>query len=237
MNIPECFPCTGESMTFGKLTSAEGLVIHVPFLDQSVATLLKAATTPILIPPRDLIPSRQRLVYFRVNGASTIINAVDNIAGPTAGRIDLHQVFPSGRGKSCGQDSVAVRCGIACRPQKAELEAFKTAGTSFGHLGDAECFDWHSGRTRLQPADKGQPSRVIIFIINRFEAVCGGISDQLIAADGIFPEWDDVGVAEEYSGTQAHTDHPFDDGSRAGSAAAMQQDAFPRKVATFRRLW
>ena len=49
-------------------------------------------------------------------------------------------------------------------------------------------------------------------------------------------ERDDVGVAEEYSGTQPLTDHPFDDGGRTGSAAAMQQDAFLRKVATPRRL-
>ena len=207
MNIPECFSCAGESMTFGEFASAEGLVIHVPFLYQSVSAFLKTATTPVLIPPQDFITSGQKglRTYLRIQigNGFIITSTVDNIAGPTAGRIDLLQVLPTGRGQGCGQEGVAVRHGIACRPQKAELEAFKAARTALGH----------------------------------FKAMRGGISDKLVAADGIFPERDDVGVAEEYSGTQAGAGHPFDDGGRAGSAAAMQQDAFFREVTTFRRLW
>ena len=60
---------------------------------------------------------------------------------------------------------------------------------------------------------------------------------QFVTADGIFPERDDVGVAEEYSRTQALADHPFDDGGRAWGAAAMQQDALLREVAAIRRFW
>lgn len=229
-----------------ELASAEGLVIHVPFLYQSVSAFLKTATTPVLIPPQDFITSGQKglRTYLRIQigNGFIITSTVDNIAGPTAGRIDLLQVLPTGRGQGCGQEGVAVRHGIACRPQKAELEAFKAARTALGHIGDADdrslSLPNHrlGYRTCLQPTDKGQPCGVIIFIINRFKAMRGGISDKLVAADGIFPERDDVGVAEEYSGTQAGADHPFDDGGRAGSAAAMQQDVLLREVTTFRWL-
>lgn len=230
-----------------EFASAEGLVIHVPFLYQSVSAFLKTATTPVLIPPQDFITSGQKglRTYLRIQigNGFIITSTVDNIAGPTAGRIDLLQVLPTGRGQGCGQKGIAVHCGIAGRPQKAELEAFKAARTALGHVGDADDRSLNlpnhrlGYRTCLQPTDKGQPCGVIIFIINRFKAMRGGISDKLVAADGIFPERDDVGVAEEYSGTQAGADHPFDDGGRAGSAAAMQQDAFFREVTTFRRLW
>lgn len=230
-----------------EFASAEGLVIHVPFLYQSVSAFLKTATTPVLIPPQDFITSGQKglRTYLRIQigNGFIITSTVDNIAGPSAGRIDLLQVLPTGRGQGCGQEGVAVRHGIACRPQKAELEAFKAARTALGHVGDADDRSLNlpnhrlGYRTCLQPTDKGQPCGVIIFIINRFKAMRGGISDKLVAADGIFPERDDVGVAEEYSGTQAGADHPFDDGGRAGSAAAMQQDAFFREVTTFRWLW
>lgn len=229
-----------------EFASAEGLVIHVPFLYQSVSAFLKTATTPVLIPPQDFITSGQKglRTYLRIQigNGFIITSTVDNIAGPTAGRIDLLQVLPTGRGQGCGQEGVAVRHGIACRPQKAELEAFKAARTALGHIGDADdrslSLPNHrlGYRTCLQPTDKGQPCGVIIFIINRFKAMRGGISDKLVAADGIFPERDDVGVAEEYSGTQAGADHPFDDGGRAGSAAAMQQDVLLREVTTFRWL-
>lgn len=239
-----------------EFASAEGLVIHVPFLYQSVSAFLKAATTPVLIPPRDFITSGQKglRTYLRIQigNGFIITSTVDNIAGPTAGRIDLLQVLPTGRGQGCGQEGVAVHCGIAGSPQKAELEAFKATWTTFGHVGDADDrslnlpmrrratgigrFDRLSDRDCLQLTDKGQPCGVIIFIIDRFKAMRGGISDKLVAADGIFPERDDVGVAEEYSGTQAGADHPFDDGGRAGSAAAMQQDVLLREVTTFRWL-
>lgn len=229
-----------------EFASAEGLVIHVPFLYQSVSAFLKTATTPVLIPPQDFITSGQKglRTYLRIQigNGFIITSTVDNIAGPTAGRIDLLQVLPTGRGQGCGQEGVAVRHGIARRPQKAELEAFKAARTALGHIGDADdrslSLPNHrlGYRTCLQPTDKGQPCGVIIFIINRFKAMRGGISDKLVAADGIFPERDDVGVAEEYSGTQAGADHPFDDGGRAGSAAAVQQDVLLREVTTFRWL-
>ena len=239
-----------------EFATAKSLVIHIPFLNQGVATFLKAATAPVLIPPQDFITSGQKglRTYLRIQigNGFIITSTVDNIAGPTAGRIDLLQVLPTGRGQGCGQKGIAVHCGIAGRPQKAELEAFKATWTTFGHVGDADDrslnlpmrrratgigrFDRLSDRDCLQLTDKGQPCGVIIFIINRFKAMRGGISDKLVAADGIFPERDDVGVAEEYSGTQAGADHPFDDGGRAGSAAAMQQDAFLREVTTFRWL-
>lgn len=142
-----------------------------------------------------------------------------------------------------------MRGGVSGGTKKAELEAFQTARAALGHVGDADdrlcgrsC--WLSGLRGgfrvpgdLQSAHKGQPISVIIFIINRFEAVSGGIANQLVAANLIFPERNDVGVAEEYSRAQAGSDHPFDDGGRAGRAAAMQQDALLRKVAPFRRLW
>lgn len=247
MNIPECFSCAGESMTFGEFASAEGLVIHVPFLYQSVSAFLKTATTPVLIPPQDFITSGQKglRTYLRIQigNGFIITSTVDNIAGPTAGRIDLLQVLPTGRGQGCGQEGIAVHCGIACRPQKAELEAFKAARTALGHIGDADdqslSLPNHrlGYRTCLQLTDKGQPCGVIIFIINRLQTMSGGVATQFVTTYGIFMERDDVGVAEEYSGTQAGADHPFDDGGRAGSAAAMQQDAFFREVTTFRRLW
>lgn len=240
-----------------EFASAEGLVIHVPFLYQSVSAFLKTATTPVLIPPQDFITSGQKglRTYLRIQigNGFIITSTVDNIAGPTAGRIDLLQVLPTGRGQGCGQKGVAVHCGIAGRPQKAELEAFKATWTTFGHVGDADdwslslpmrrCatgigrFDRLSDRDCLQLTDKGQPCGVIIFIINRLQTMSGGVAAQFVTTYGIFMERDDVGVAEEYSGTQAGADHPFDDGGRAGSAAAMQQDAFFREVTTFRRLW
>lgn len=239
-----------------ELAAAKGLVIHIPFLNQGVATFLKAATAPVLIPPRDFITSGQKglRTYLRIQigNGFIITSTVDNIAGPTAGRIDLLQVLPTGRGQGCGQEGVAVRHGIACRPQKAELEAFKATWTTFGHVGDADDrslnlpmrrratgigrFDRLSDRDCLQLTDKGQPCGVIIFIINRFKAMRGGISDKLVAADGIFPERDDVGVAEEYSWTQTFTRHPLDDGGRTWSAAAVQQDVLLREVTTFRWL-
>lgn len=257
MNIPECFSCAGESMMFGELASAEGLVIHVPFLYQSVSAFLKTATTPVLIPPQDFITSGQKglRTYLRIQigNGFIITSTVDNIAGPAASRIDLIQIFPPGRGQGCGQKGIAVHCGIAGRPQKAELEAFKATWATFGHVGDADDrslnlpmrrratgigrFDRLSDRTCLQPTDKGQPCGVIIFIINRFKAMRGGVAAQFVTTYGIFMERDDVGVAEEYSWTQTFTHHPLDDGGRAGSAAAMQQDAFFREVTTFRRLW
>ena len=40
-----------------EFATAKGLVIHIPFLNQGVATFLKAATAPVLIPPRDFILS------------------------------------------------------------------------------------------------------------------------------------------------------------------------------------
>ena len=40
-----------------EFAAAKGLVIHIPFLNQGVATFLKAATAPVLIPPRDFILS------------------------------------------------------------------------------------------------------------------------------------------------------------------------------------
>lgn len=87
MNIPECFSCAGESMMFGELASAEGLVIHVPFLYQSVSAFLKTATTPVLIPPQDFITSGQKglRTYLRIQigNGFIITSTVDNIAGPT----------------------------------------------------------------------------------------------------------------------------------------------------------
>ena len=229
-----------------EFASAEGLVIHVPFLYQSVSAFLKTATTPVLIPPQDFITSGQKglRTYLRIQigNGFIITSTVDNIAGPTAGRIDLLQVLPTGRGQGCGQEGVAVRHGIACRPQKAELEAFKAARTALGHIGDADdrslSLPNHrlGYRTCLQPTDKGQPCGVIIFIINRLQTMSGGVAAQFVTTYGIFMERDDVGVAEEYSGTQAGADHPFDDGGRAGSAAAVQQDALLREVTTFRWL-
>jgi len=68
------------------------------------------------------------------------------------------------------------------------------------------------GRRGLKPTDKGQPSCVIIFIINGFQTVSSGITTKFIATDGIFPERDDVGVAEEYPRAQTLSYHPFDDG-------------------------
>ena len=257
MNIPECFSCAGESMMFGELASAEGLVIHVPFLYQSVSAFLKTATTPVLIPPQDFITSGQKglRTYLRIQigNGFIITSTVDNIAGPTAGRIDLLQVLPTGRGQGCGQEGIAVHCGIAGRPQKAELEAFKATWTTFGHVGDADDrslnlpmrrratgigrFDRLSDRTCLQPTDKGQPCGVIIFIINRFKAMRGGVAAQFVTTYGIFMERDDVGVAEEYSWTKTFTHHPLDDGGRTWSAAAVQQDALLREVTTFRWFW
>ena len=229
-----------------EFASAEGLVIHVPFLYQSVSAFLKTATTPVLIPPQDFITSGQKglRTYLRIQigNGFIITSTVDNIAGPTAGRIDLLQVLPTGRGQGCGQEGVAVHCGIACRPQKAELEAFKAARTALGHIGDADdrslSLPNHrlGYRTCLQPTDKGQPCGVIIFIINRLQTMSGGVAAQFVTTYGIFMERDDVGVAEEYSGTQAGADHPFDDGGRAGSAAAVQQDVLLREVTTFRWL-
>lgn len=229
-----------------EFASAEGLVIHVPFLYQSVSAFLKTATTPVLIPPQDFITSGQKglRTYLRIQigNGFIITSTVDNIAGPTAGRIDLLQVLPTGRGQGCGQEGVAVRHGIACRPQKAELEAFKAARTALGHIGDADdrslSLPNHrlGYRTCLQPTDKGQPCGVIIFIINRLQTMSGGVAAQFVTTYGIFMERDDVGVAEEYSGTQAGADHPFDDGGRAGSAAAVQQDVLLREVTTFRWL-
>lgn len=229
-----------------ELASAEGLVIHVPFLYQSVSAFLKTATTPVLIPPQDFITSGQKglRTYLRIQigNGFIITSTVDNIAGPTAGRIDLLQVLPTGRGQGCGQEGVAVRHGIACRPQKAELEAFKAARTALGHIGDADdrslSLPNHrlSDRDCLQLTDKGQPCGVIIFIINRLQTMSGGVAAQFVTTYGIFMERDDVGVAEEYSGTQAGADHPFDDGGRAGSAAAVQQDVLLREVTTFRWL-
>ena len=116
--------------------------------------------------------------------------------------------------------------GVPGGTKEAEPEALKATRAALRHVGDVG-----------QPTDKGKPSGVIIFIINCFQAVCGGIADQFIAADGIFPERDDVGVAEEYSRTQTLADHPFDDGGRAWGAAAMQQDALLREVAAIRRFW
>ena len=116
--------------------------------------------------------------------------------------------------------------GVPGGAKEAELEALQATRAALRHVGDPG-----------QPADKGQPGGVIIFIINRSETVCNGIADQFIAADGIFPERDDVGVAEEYPWTQTLSDHPFDDGGRAWGAAAMQQDALLREVAAIRRFW
>ena len=125
-----------------EFASAEGLVIHVPFLYQSVSAFLKTATTPVLIPPQDFITSGQKglRTYLRIQigNGFIITSTVDNIAGPTAGRIDLLQVLPTGRGQGCGQKGIAVHCGIAGRSQKAELEAFKAARTALGHVGDAD---------------------------------------------------------------------------------------------------
>lgn len=239
-----------------EFASAEGLVIHVPFLYQSVSAFLKTATTPVLIPPQDFITSGQKglRTYLRIQigNGFIITSTVDNIAGPTAGRIDLLQVLPTGRGQGCGQEGIAVHCGIACRPQKAELEAFKAARTALGHIGDADdrslslpmrrCatgigrFDRLSDRDCLQLTDKGQPCGVIIFIINRLQTMSGGVAAQFVTTYGIFMERDDVGVAEEYSWTQTFTHHPLDDGGRAWSAAAVQQDVLLREVTTFRWL-
>lgn len=240
-----------------EFASAEGLVIHVPFLYQSVSAFLKTATTPVLIPPQDFITSGQKglRTYLRIQigNGFIITSTVDNIAGPTAGRIDLLQVLPTGRGQGCGQEGVAVRHGIACRPQKAELEAFKATWTTFGHVGDADdrslnlpmrrCatgigrFDRLSDRACLQLTDKCQPCGVIIFIINRFQTMSSGVAAQFVTTYGIFMERDDVGVAEEYSWTKTFTHHPLDDGGRTWSAAAVQQDALLREVTTFRWFW
>lgn len=229
-----------------EFATAKSLVIHIPFLNQGVATFLKAATAPVLIPPQDFITSGQKglRTYLRIQigNGFIITSTVDNIAGPTAGRIDLLQVLPTGRGQGCGQEGVAVRHGIACRPQKAELEAFKATWTTFGHVGDADDRSLNlpnhrlGYRTCLQPTDKGQPCGVIIFIINRFQTMSSGVAAQFVTTYGIFMERDDVGVAEEYSWTQTFTHHPLDDGGRAWSAAAVQQDVLLREVTTFRWL-
>lgn len=229
-----------------EFATAKSLVIHIPFLNQGVATFLKAATAPVLIPPQDFITSGQKglRTYLRIQigNGFIITSTVDNIAGPTAGRIDLLQVLPTGRGQGCGQEGVAVRHGIACRPQKAELEAFKATWTTFGHVGDADDRSLNLPNHRLgyrdclQLTDKGQPCGVIIFIINRLQTMSGGVAAQFVTTYGIFMERDDVGVAEEYSWTQTFTHHPLDDGGRAWSAAAVQQDVLLREVTTFRWL-
>ena len=63
----------------------------------------------------------------------------------------------------------------------------------------------------------------------------GGIAAKLIAADGIFTERNNVGVAEEYPRAQTRTNHPFYDGGGARRAAAVQQDALLKKIAAVRQ--
>lgn len=67
-------------MSFRKLAAAEGLVVHLPFLYECTSSLLKAAAPPVLIPPNHLIAKTLRIDLF---------------ADPTAGDIDLPQIFPT----------------------------------------------------------------------------------------------------------------------------------------------
>lgn len=227
-------------MPFREFAATEGLVVHFPFLDQGAAPFLKTAAAPVLVPPQDLMADGRMgfCVCLRpmTSGASITTGTVHPIAGPATGGINLGEILPPGRGQGGCQHTIAVGRGIARGTEETELETLKATGTALRHVGDSGDRTIISGHTRLQPADKGQPGRVIIFIINGFQTVGGGIAAQLVAADLIFTERNYVGVAEEYSRTQPFADHPLDDGGRARRAAAMQQDALPRKVAPSRQL-
>ncbi len=106
-------------MPLGKFTSAECLVIHIPFLYQGVSAFLKATSTPVLVPPKNA-------------------GCIDSFAGPTAGSIDLPQIFPTGRCQGSGQDGIAVGSGVSGGAKETELEALQTTRAALRHVGDAD---------------------------------------------------------------------------------------------------
>ena len=77
---------------------------------------------------------------------------------------------------------------------------------------------------------------MVIFIIRDFQAESGCVADKLVASFDIFIKRNDVRVAEEKSRTEPLFDHPFQDGGRTRSTAAMQQDAVLFQIAPIRNL-
>ncbi len=135
MNIPECFSCAGESMPFREFASTEGLVIHVPFLYQSVSPFLKTAAAPVLIPPQDLITSGQKglRTYLRIQWRihHHWYRSPDRRPNDRR-RINLGQVLPTGRGQGGCQHTIAVGRGIARGTEETELETLKATRTRSG---------------------------------------------------------------------------------------------------------
>ena len=75
---------------------------------------------------------------------------------------------------------------------------------------------------------------MVIFILCDFQSEGGGVAGELVAALDIFIKGNDIRVAEKEPWPQAFVDHPFKDGGRAWSAAAMKQDAVPFQITPFR---
>lgn len=86
------------------------LVVEIVVFDELEAALLKAAFTPVLVPPGDI----------GIEGG-----------GITAGFVDLVEAFPAGGGKGGGDDLEAVLMGIAGSPLKTETETLQTTATAF----------------------------------------------------------------------------------------------------------
>lgn len=86
------------------------LVVEIVVFDELEAALLKAALTPVLVPPGDI----------GIEGG-----------GITAGFVDLVEAFPAGGGKGGGDDLEAVLLGIAGSPLKTETETLQTTAAAF----------------------------------------------------------------------------------------------------------
>ena len=175
---------------------------------------MQSALSPILRPPDHTRP--------RSNGTAT-------------GVVDLGQDFPAGGCEGSGKDVVAMGYGIFRCPPEPEFEAGNAAWTalrSFDNLSDRAGRAFHNTAGFYEI----QPGVVVIFIIRDFQSEGGGVAGELVAALDIFIKGNDIRVAEKEPWPQAFVDHPFKDGGRAWSAAAMKQDAVPFQITPFRKL-
>lgn len=182
--------------SFLKFAATEQLIVEPSLADYLRASFLQAALPPVPGPCGNPF-------YLR--------------AGPQESLIDLRQIFPSGRRQRSGKGVVPIRSSIPRRPQQAEFEALKAALSPFGLTAQP------LRTAALETLVPLHPQMVVIVVVDELQGILAGIALDFVAAYGIFGEWSNVGVAEEYCGSYAAVQQALDYGTRTGSTAGVQQ--------------
>ena len=198
-----CFAHLGQTCVEAVFAAAVLLVVESVLAQQFVTALLQSSLAPIAC-----IECHGVLSWGEVG--------VDLLCCPVSCLADLVEGFPSAAGQGGGKGVNAKTLCCVCCSEQAELETFEASAASLGLL-----FVASYGTL---------PCLMVVVCIDYLQTECLCVACAFILAYEVLFVRIDVGVAVVEYGLVCVCHHPFDDGTGAWGAAAVEENFGHRLV-------